>query len=325
MKEMRYVEALREALREEMLNDEKVFLIGEGIGGKQEGVFKVTAGLQEEFGEERVIETPISESAIAGAAVGAAVFGMRPVAEIMFGNLFALCADEIHNQAGKFHYLSGGQVKVPAVFRIPTWMRMVSGPHHCGTLDAWMLNTPGIKVVAPSTPADAKGLLKTSIRDDDPVVFIEHSSLYNVTGMVSEEETLTPIGKARVARRGKDVTVITYGIVVHDALKAADTLKKEGTEVEVIDIRSLKPLDMDLILESVKKTGKVVLPYEGPKTGGVGAEIAALITERAFDYLDGPVVRVAGPDTPQPANEILLTAISMESKNIVDGVKRAMG
>ena len=179
--------------------------------------------------------------------------------------------------------------------------------------------------MAPSTPADAKGLLKTSIRDDDPVVFIEHSSLYNVTGMVPEEESLTPIGKARVAREGRDVTVITYGIVLHDALKAADTLKKEGTEVEVIDIRSLKPLDMDLVLESVKKTGRVVLPYEGPKTGGVGAEIAALITEHAFDYLDGPIIRVAGPDTPQPANEILLTAISMDSKNIVDGVKRAMG
>ena len=160
MKEMKYVEALREALREEMLNDEKVFLIGEGIGGKQEGVFKVTAGLQEEFGEERVIETPISESAIAGAAVGAAVFGLRPVAEIMFGNLFALCADEIHNQAGKFHYLSGGQVKVPAVFRIPTWMRMVSGPHHCGTLDAWMLNTPRDQGCGPVNTCGRQGAVK---------------------------------------------------------------------------------------------------------------------------------------------------------------------
>ena len=323
MKNMKYVEAIREALREEMLRDKRVFLIGEALGGKQEGVFKVTAGLQQEFGEERVIDTPISEAAIAGAAVGAAVFGMRPVAEIMFGNLLALCGDEIHNQAGKFHYLSGGQVNVPAVFRVTTWMRLVSGPHHCGTLDAWMLNTPGIKIAAPATPEDAKGLMKASIRDDDPVVFIEHSALYGIKGSVPEEEYITPLGKADIKRKGSDVTVFAYGIVVHDALEAAQDLAKEGIDVEVVDLRSLKPLDEDLILESVKKTGRVVVANEGPKTGGVGAEISAIIAENAISFLDGPIVRVAGPDTPQPANEILLNAVSIGKHEIISGVKKA--
>lgn len=321
---MQYVEALREALREEMLRDKRVFLMGEGLGGEQEGVFKVTKGLQREFGEERVIDTPLSEAAIAGATVGAAIFGQRPVGEIMFNNLLALCGDELHNQAGKFHYMSGGQVTVPAVIRTSSWMRMVSGPHHCGALDAWMLHSPGLKVVAPSCPADAKGLLKASIRDNDPVVFIEHSALYFKAGPVPEGEHLVPLGQAAVKRAGRDVTVITYGVLVDEALQAADELSHEGIDVEVIDLRTLKPLDTAAILSSVEKTGKVVVAYEGYRTGGVGAEIAALIAERAVDYLDGPVIRVAAPDIPQPHNARLLEAVTVGKKELITGIRQAL-
>lgn len=321
---VRYVEALREALREEMLRDETVFLLGEGIGGQQQGVFRVTQGLQQEFGEDRVMETPLSEAAIAGAAVGAAMFGRRPVAEIMFNNLLALCGDEIHNQAGKFYYLSGGQVRVPAVIRTSSWMRAVSGPHHCGVLDAWMLYSPGIKVVAPASPADAKGLLKASIRDDDPVVFIEHSALYFTDGPVPAGDHVIPIGKAEVKRAGRDVSVITYGALVNEAMCAADELAGEGVDVEVIDLRSLKPLDMETILGSVERTGRVVVAYEGYKTGGVGAEISAMIAENVIEYLDGPVVRVAAPDMPHPHNDRLLEAVIVDKDDIIAGIRRAL-
>lgn len=321
---IQYVQALREALREEMLRDESVFLIGEGIGGQQQGVFKVTHGLQQEFGVERVMDTPLSEAAIAGTAVGAAIFGRRPVAEIMFNNLLALCGDEIHNQAGKFYYTSGGQVKVPAVIRTSSWMRAVSGPHHCGVLDAWMLYSPGIKVVAPSSPADAKGLLKASIRDDDPVVFIEHSALYFTDGPVPEGEYVIPIGKADIKREGKDVSVITYGFLVNEAIRAAGELALQGVDVEVVDLRSLKPLDVETILDSVQRTGRVVVAYESYKTGGVGAEVSAMIAESAIDYLDGPVIRVAAPDVPHPHNARLLEAITVSKDDIIAGIKRAL-
>ncbi len=323
-KTMQYVEALREALREEMLRDEHVFLMGEGIGGEQQGVFRVTQGLQQQFGAVRVMETPLSEAAIAGAAVGAAIFGQRPVAEIMFNNLLALCGDEIHNQAGKFHYVSGGQVTVPAVIRTSSWMRMVSGPHHSGVLDAWMLHTPGIKVVAPSSPADAKGLLKASIRDNDPVVFIEHSALYYKKGPVPEEDYVIPIGKADIKRPGKDVSVITYGVLVDEAMDAAAELAQEGVDVEVVDLRSLRPLDVEAILGSVEKTSRAVVAYEGYKTGGVGAEISAMIAESAIDYLDGPVIRVAAPDVPMPHNDRLLESLSIDRNDIIDGVKKTL-
>jgi 2-oxoisovalerate dehydrogenase E1 component len=321
---VQYVEALREALREELQRDETVFLLGEGIGGQQQGVFNVTQGLDQEFGEERVMETPLSEAAIAGAAVGASIFGRRPVAEIMFNNLLALCGDEIHNQAGKFHYVSGGQVRVSAVIRTSSWMRAVSGPHHCGALDAWMLYTPGIKVVAPSSPADAKGLLKASIRDDDPVVFIEHSALYFTDGPVPEGEYVVPIGKADIKRAGNDVSVITYGALVNEAMCAAEEIAGEGIDVEVIDLRTLKPLDVKTILGSVERTGRVVVAYEGYKTGGVGAEISAMIAENVIDYLDGPLVRVAAPDVPQPHNDRLLEAVTVDEDDIIAGIRRAL-
>jgi pyruvate/2-oxoglutarate/acetoin dehydrogenase E1 component len=322
---MQYVEALREALREEMLRDERVFVMGEGVGGLQDGVFNVTKGLQQQFGEWRVMDTPLSEAAIAGAGVGAAMFGRRPVAEIMFNNLLALCGDEIHNQAGKWFYMSGGQVTVPVVIRTSSWMRMVSGPHHCGVLDAWMASTPGIKVVAPSCPADAKGLLKASIRDEDPVVFIEHSALYYTNGPVPEGDHLVPLGKADVKREGGDVSVITYGALVGDALEAAEELTAEGIEVEVIDLRTLRPLDVETILASAEKTGRVVVAYEGYRTGGVGAEISALIAEHAIDFLDGPVVRVAAPDVPHPQNAILIKPITVDKQDLIAGIKKALG
>ncbi len=323
-KPMQYVEAIREALREEMMRDERVFLLGEGLGGGQQGVFKVTKGLQQEFGPERVMDTPLSEAAIAGGAVGAAIFGRRPVAEIMFNNLLALCGDELHNQAGKFYYASGGQVTVPAVIRTSSWMRMVSGPHHCGVLDAWMLHSPGLKVVAPSCAADAKGLLKASIRDSDPVVFVEHSALYFKEGPVPVADYVLPLGRAAIKRRGRDVSVITYGVLVDDALQAATELAQQGIEVEVVDLRTLKPLDVETILDSVRRTSRVVVAYEGYKTGGVGAEIAALIAENIIEYLDGPIIRVALPDAPQPHNASLLQAATVGRSEIIAGIERAL-
>jgi pyruvate dehydrogenase E1 component beta subunit len=317
-------------LAEEMGRDPKVFVYGEAIGGEQQGIFKATAGLQEEFGPLRVMETPLSEAAIAGSAVGAAIFGMRPVAEIMFNNLLALVGDELHNQAGKFHYLSGGSVTVPAVIRTASWMRVTSGPHHCGLLDAWLMNTPGIKVVSPATPADAKGLLKAAIRDDDPVVFLEHSALYKTEGPVPEGDYVVPIGAAAVVRKGRDVSIITYGFLVGESLAAARMLEEEnsphgGIDAEVIDLRTLKPLDKETVLASVRKTGRAVVAYEGTKFAGAGAEVAALIAEECIDWLEGPVVRVAMPDVPYPSNPTLLTEIMVDRHHIIAGVRRAMG
>jgi 2-oxoisovalerate dehydrogenase E1 component len=322
---VKYVDAIRDALAEEMSRDPKVFVFGEAIGGDQQGIFKATAGLQDEFGPLRVMETPLSEAAIAGSAVGAAIFGMRPVAEIMFNNLLALVGDELHNQAGKFHYLSGGSVTVPAVIRTASWMRVTSGPHHCGLLDAWLMNTPGIKVVSPATPADAKGLLKAAIRDDDPVVFLEHSALYKTEGPVPEGDYVVPIGVANVVRKGRDVSIITYGFLVGESLAAAQMLEEAGIDAEVIDLRTLKPLDQDTVLASVRKTGRAVVAYEGTKYGGAGAEVAALIAEESIDWLEGPVVRAAMPDVPYPSNPTLLTEIMIDRHHIIAGVRRALG
>jgi len=324
LREIKYVEALREALKEEMVRDERVFLMGESIAGKQEGIYKVTKGLDKIFSQDRVMETPLSEAAIAGCAVGAAIFGRRPVAEIMFSNLIPLCADEIHNQAAKFHYVSGGHVKVPVVIRTSTWMRMSTGPHHCGIIDSWLMNTAGLKVVAPSTPKDAKGLLKASIRDDDPVVFIEHAHLYNISGPVTESDYITEIGKADIKRSGKDVSLITYGVLVSEALKAAEELSREGIDIEVLDLMTLNPLDKGAIISSIKKTNRAVIAYEGPKTAGPGAEISALIAEEAIDYLDGPIIRVASFDAPQPANKKLLKSMTIGKDEIISGIKKVL-
>ncbi len=324
MAKMKYVEALREAIRQEMHRDERIFLIGEALGGDQQGVFKVTMGLQKEFGQDRVIDTPISEACIVGSAVGAAMFGRRPIAEIMFGNLMTLCADEFHNQAAKFHYITNGMIKVPAVIRCVNWGRLVSGPHHCGNVDSFIMSSPGMTVLTPATPYDAMGLMKSALRQNDPVVFIEHSSLYSMKGEVPSEDYTIPIGKANILRQGTDVTVVAYSISVHDAIKAADQSEQEGISVEIIDLRTLVPYDKNTILDSVKKTGKLVIAYEGYKTCGAGSEISAMVAEEAIEYLAAPIIRVAQPDVPLAANSLMVKELSLNAQKVYDGIKRCL-
>jgi pyruvate/2-oxoglutarate/acetoin dehydrogenase E1 component len=321
MKEITYRDALREALREEMRKDKTVFLLGEDIGRYWGGAFKVTSGLAEEFGDERVRDTPISESTIVGAAVGAAITGMRPVAEIMFGDLTALAMDQIANQAAKIRYMFGGQARAPMVVRTPFGAGVNIASHHSQSLEAWFMHVPGLHVAVPSTPYDAKGLLKTAIRGDDPVFFCEHKLLYPVKGMVPEEEFLVPFGKADIKRDGKDVTIFATMFMVHKALAAAEQLAKSGVNAEVVDPRTLAPLDKAAILASVKKTGRLVIVSEDTKTAGVSAEIAAIVAEEAVDYLDAPIKRVAEPDTPIPFSPPLESFVIPDEKRIIKAVK----
>jgi pyruvate dehydrogenase E1 component beta subunit len=321
MRGITYRDALREALREEMLRDETVFLLGEDIGRYWHGAFKVTKGLAEEFGDDRVRDTPISESAIIGVATGAAITGMRPVAEIMFGDLSALAMDQIANQAAKLRYMFGGQAKVPLVIRMPFGAGVNIAAHHSQSLEAWFMHVPGLKIAMPSTPYDAKGLLKIAIRDDDPVMFFEHKLLYPTEGSVPEEEYTIPFGVADVKRRGEDVTIVATLYMVHKALAAAEELDGQGIEAEVIDPRTLVPLDKQTILNSVKKTGRIVLVTEDCKTGGVSAEIAAVVAEEVLDYLDAPIKRVAEPDTPIPFSPPLEQFVIPNEKSIIKAVK----
>ena len=321
MRKIAYREALREALREEMRRDSTVFLLGEDIGRYWEGAFKVTKSLAEEFGDERVRDTPISESAIIGAAVGAAITGMRPVAEIMFGDLTALAMDQIANQAAKIHYMFGGQVKIPLVIRTPFGAGVNIAAHHSQSLEAWFLHVPGLYVAVPSTPYDAKGLLKTAIRGNNPVFFCEHKLLYPIEGEVPEEEYLVPFGVADVKREGSDVTIVATLYMVYKALNAAEELGAEGINVEVVDPRTLAPLDKQTIISSVKKTGKLVIVSEDCKTAGVSAEIAAMVAEEAIDYLDAPIKRVAEPDTPIPFSPPLEQYVIPNEKTIAKAVK----
>ncbi len=321
MREISYRDALREALREEMIRDPTVFLIGEDIGRYWGGAFKVTKGLAEEFGDERVRDTPISENAIIGVAVGAAITGMRPVAEIMFGDLTALAMDQIANQAAKIRYMFGGQAKVPLVIRTPFGGGVNIAAHHSQSLEAWFMHVPGLQVVVASTPYDAKGLLKTAIRNDNPVVFCEHKLLYPLTGHVPEEEYTIPFGVADVKREGTDVTVVATLYMVHKALAAAETLAKEGISVEVVDPRTLVPLDKETITESVRKTGRVVIVTEDCKTAGVSAELAALIAEEALDYLDAPIKRVTTFDVPIPFSPPLENFVIPDEKRIIKAIK----
>src|SRR5579872_767908 len=293
-----YLEAIREGISEEMERDPNVFLLGEDIGAYG-GAFKVTAGLQERFGERRVIDTPISESAIVGAAIGASLAGLRPVAEMQFADFITCGYDHIVNFAAKCRYRWGAAV--PIVIRAPSGGGIHGGPFHSQNPEAWFVRTPGLKVVAPATARDAKGLIKSSIRDNDPVLFFEHKALYRrVKEDLPEGDYTVPIGKARVAREGRDLSIVTYGAMVHLAEEAAALLDREGVSVEVIDLRTLLPLDEEAILASVRKTAKAILLHEDTLTGGVGGEIAARIAEKAFEYLDGPLLRVAAPDTPVP-------------------------
>jgi pyruvate dehydrogenase E1 component beta subunit len=301
MAEITYREALNQALREEMDRDERVFIMGEEVGYFG-GAFKVTDGLLAVYGEKRVRDTPISELTIVGAGIGAAMGGLRPIVELMTVNFGLLALDQIVNHAAKIRYMFGGKAKVPIVIRTPQGAGHQLGAQHSQSLEAYFMHCPGLRVAIPATPADAKGLLKASLRQEDPVVFLEHESLYGMKGEVPDGEHLVPFGKARVAREGKDITIVSYSKCVFDSIHAAEALENEGIDAEVIDLRMLNPLDIGAVVASVKKTGKAIVVYEGWRTGGAGAEIAAQIYEAAFDHLDAPVERVATLDMPIPYN-----------------------
>lgn len=300
MREITYAEAIREAMSQEMRKDEEVFLMGEDIG-IYGGAFGVSHGMIEEFGEERIRETPISEAAIVGAAVGAASTGMRPIAEVMFSDFTAVAFDQIVNQAAKMRYQFGGQAKVPMVIRTPAGSGTGAAAQHSQSPEAWFCHVPGLKVMAPSTPYDAKGLLMAAIQDDNPVLFFEQKLLYRQKGPVPEEEYILPLGKADVKREGEHLTIVTYGRMVQLCLNVAETMAKDGTEIEVVDPMTLLPLDRETIIRSVKKTGKVLIVHEAVQTGGIGGEIAAIIADsEAFFYLDAPIKRLGGLDIPIP-------------------------
>lgn len=308
MRDMSYTEALREALREEMAADDAVILLGEDIG-RYGGAFGVTSGLLDAFGPERVIATPISEQGFTGVAVGAALVGSRPVIEIMFMDFITLATDQLVNQAAKLHYVFGPDARCPLVVRTAAGGGRCYGPTHSQTLEAWFVHAPGIKVLAPATPADAYGLLKAAIRDDNPVLFIEHKMLYGTRGKVPEQGDPLPIGRARVAKEGADLTIVAWSWMAAEAEAAAWELEDREIDAEVIDLRSLSPMDMDTVLESVRKTGRVMVIDEGCRTGGVGAEIAAQVFEQVYDYLVAPLRRVAALDVPVPASPVLERAV----------------
>ncbi len=318
-----YVDAIREGIREEMQRDERVFLLGEDIG-VYGGAFKVTDGLIAEFGEERVIDTPIAETAIVGAAVGAAMMGMRPVAEMQFIDFISCAFDMITNFAAKSRYRTG--VGVPLVIRGPSGGGVHGGPFHSQNPEAYFAHTPGLKIVQPATAYDAKGLIKAAIRDDDPVLFFEHKFLYR---RIKEElpagDYIVPIGKAAVRRTGRDLSIITYGAMVWTALEAAKTLEAEGIDAEVVDLRTLFPMDEQTVLDSVAKTNKAILLHEATRTGGIGAEIAAVLSERCFEYLDGPLVRVTSPDTPVPYSPPLEEAFLPNAEKLCKAARALAG
>ena len=315
--------AINEALRQEMRRDPNVYVIGEDVGVFG-GCFGVTAGLIDEFGPERVVDTPITESAIVGNSLGAAATGLRPVAEIMFMDFVGVTMDQIFNQAAKMRYMFGGKAKIPMVIRMPCGAGGSAAAQHSQSLEAWFMHVPGLKVVAPSTAYDAKGLLISSIRDDNPVIFVEHKFIYDIEGEVPEEIYTVPLGKADVKREGDDVTVVATMAMVYKALEAAEELAKEGISVEVVDPRTLQPLDNETIINSVKKTHKVVVVHEAVKFAGPGAEIAAMIAEEAFDYLDAPVKRVGAPFTPVPFSPVLEQAYIPSTEKIIAAIKEVV-
>src|SRR5713226_1914580 len=304
-KELTYLEAIREALIEEMRRDPKVFVLGEDVGAYG-GAFGVTQGLYEEFGEMRVLDTPISESAIIGVSIGASLRGYRPVAEMQFADFISCGFDQIVNQAATLRYRYGGRSSVPMVVRAPSGGGVSGGLYHSQNPEAWFIHRPGLKVVAPSTAYDARGLLKAAIRDDNPVVYFEHKYLYRrAKGPVPEGDEIVPIGVAATRRDGDDVTLLTYGAMVTPSLEAADRLAKEGVEVEVIDLRTLMPYDKDAMFKSIEKTNRALIVHEDVKTLGLGAELSAVITEERFQHLDAPVLRVTYPDTHTPFSHVL--------------------
>jgi pyruvate/2-oxoglutarate/acetoin dehydrogenase E1 component len=317
MREITYRDALKEALIEEMERDERVYLMGEDIADPFGSAYKVTLGLSPIFGTERVVQTPISEQGFTGAAVGAAITGMRPVVEFMYIDFTTMAMDQLANQAAKIRYMSGGQARVPVVFRTQGGPGRSSAAQHAQSLEAWFHHVPGLLVAMPSTPYDAKGLLKTAIRLDDPVIFIEQKLLYNTTGPVPEEEYTLPFGAADVKHKGRDCTVVATSMAVLKALKAAEMLAQEGISVEVVDPRTLFPLDLETIVASVKKTGRLVVSHEAPERGGFAAEVVAQVSAAAFDYLDAPIQRVCAPSVPPPF------ARNMEDFTMIDEIKIA--
>ena len=306
-----------------MRRDERVFVMGEDVG-RRGGVFLATNGFLDEFGEDRVMDTPLAESSIAGVALGAAMHGMRPIAEIQFGDFVWPVFNQIVGEAARVRYGTKGKLSVPLVLRTPHGGGVRGALYHSQSIEAYFYHTPGLKVIAPATPFDAKGLLKSAIRDDDPVIFLEHKRTYRlVQGEVPDEEYTLPIGKADVKRQGSDLTVVTYGLMVHHCLEAAQELEEEGISCEVVDIRTLRPLDKDTILESVAKTGKALVVHEDNKFGGVGGESAATISEEGFELLDGPVTRLAGPEVPaMPYSPPLEDMYMLSSAKIAEAIRK---
>lgn len=318
-----FVQALNEALDIAMARDPNVYMLGEDIG-EMGGDFGVTRGLWAKYGDARVRDTPLSEAAIIGASVGSAMLGMRPVAEIMFADFIGECYDQLVNNAAKMHYMFDGQFKAPIVVRTACGGGFGGGPHHSQSVEGWFLNVPGIVLVAPSTPADAKGLLLASIENDNPIIFLEHKALYRIKGDVPEGYYTTPLRKAAVARAGGDVTVVATMKMVHEALAAAAELEKEGVSVEVIDLRTIRPYDAETVLASVRKTGRAVVANEAPKIGGLAAELSATISEECFHDLKAPVTRVAGLDTPIPFSLVLEKYILPGKEQVIAGIRSVM-
>jgi pyruvate dehydrogenase E1 component beta subunit len=323
MREIEYREAIREAIIEEMDRDRKVFLIGEDIG-IYGGAFKAYKGLLDKYGPDRVINTPISEAAIIGAGIGAALTGYRPIVEIMFIDFATLAMDQIANQAAKIHFMSGGSLNVPLVIRTQGGVGKGLATQHSQSLEAWFYHIPGLKVVMPSTSYDVKGLLKTAVRDNSPVMFIEHKMIYPVKSPVPDEEYTIPFGKADIKRKGEDITIFAYSNMVLRSLEAAEELEKDRISCEIIDPRTLVPLDIDTAVNSVKKTGRLIIVSEACRRGSVASDISARITERAFDYLSAPVKIVAGLDTPIPYNSTLEQASIPQKADIIKAVKELL-
>ena len=323
MPEMTYREALNQALSEEMERDDSVFLMGEEVA-EYDGAYKVSKGLLDRFGDLRVVDSPISELGFAGLGVGAAMVGLRPIIEFMTFNFSILALDQVLHSAAKMLYMTGGQVNIPMVFRGPTGAALQLGAQHSQAAETWYVHAPGIKVVTPATPADAKGLLKAAIRDDDPVAFMEGELLYNLRGEVPEGEHVVPLGKADLKREGGDVSIITHGKMVHLALQTAKQLERDGIETDVLDLRSLRPLDVDAILASVRKTNRAVYLEEGWPYAGIGAQIAATIQEEAFDDLDAPVLRVTQADVPMPYAKNLEQMAKPNVQRVVDACRRVL-
>ncbi len=316
-------EALNSAMREEMRRDPSVFLLGEEVAEYQ-GAYKITQGLFQEFGEWRVRDTPIAEEAIAGVAVGAAFVGMRPIAEMMTFNFSLLALDQIVNHAAKYRYMSGGQIRCPMVMRGPSGAAAQVAAQHSQGFESWFVHIPGLVVVMPSTPKDAKGLLKSAIRDDNPVIFMENEVLYNLKGDVPEEEFTIPLGMGDVKRAGKDVTIVAWSRSVQYALAASELLAKDGIEAEVVDPRTLRPLDEDVIFDSVRKTNRCVVVEEGWRYAGVGAEIADRVHRECFDALDAPVIRVTAADVPMPYSKVLEKAFLPQPERVVEAVRQVL-